>query len=319
MLDTLTRPPVIEEEPLDAYSRIVTRIAEEVGPAVVRVFNSAPRGEGSGSGFIIAPDGLLLTNAHVVAGAKDLRLTLPDGEQSSARVLAVDVDTDIALLSGEVPRGTAVATLGDSSLLKRGQLVVAIGNPLGFDATVTAGVVSALGRSLRGQGGRLIDDVIQTDAALNPGNSGGPLVAGNGEVIGVNTAIIGGAQGLCFAMSSNTALFVLGELIVHGRVRRAHLGIAAQAIELPRRLALATDGGPRAIRIREVEAEGPASRAGLRPGDILLRLDGQEIRGTDELVRLLGGDRVDKPAMLDVIRNAKLDRVEITPIERPAS
>jgi S1-C subfamily serine protease len=196
--------------------------------------------------------------------------------------------------------------------------VVAIGNPLGFDATVTAGIVSALGRTLRGQTGHVIDDVIQTDAALNPGNSGGPLVAGNGEVIGVNTAIIGGAQGLCFAVSSNTALFVLGELIVHGRVRRAHLGISAQTIDLPRRLALATQAGSRAIRIGEVEPDGPASGGGLHAGDILLSLDGIPLTGSDQLVRMLDGDRIGRPTTLGVIRNERLDHVDVVPVERAA-
>jgi S1-C subfamily serine protease len=209
-----------------------------------------------------------------------------------------------------------VATLGSSSGLRPGQLVIAIGNPLGFDATVTAGVISALGRSLRAQTGRLIEDVIQTDAALNPGNSGGPLVTSKGEVIGVNTAIIGGAQNLCFAVSSNTALFVLGELIVHGRVRRAHLGIAAQTIELPRKLALATGAGPRAIRINEIEPDGPAAKAGLRGGEILLSLEGSPITGTDELVRMLDGGRIGKPVAVGLIRNAHLDHVELVPVER---
>jgi len=318
MLDTL--PPIDRpaDDPLDAYSRAVTRVAETVGPSVVQVENRRAKGGGTGSGFVIAHDGLLLTNAHVVAGARELRLSLSDGLDTGAIVVGEDPDTDLALLRAELPRNMAVATLGDSRSLKRGQLVVAIGNPLGFDATVTAGVVSALGRSLRSQTGRLIEDVIQTDAALNPGNSGGPLVAGNGEVIGVNTAIIGGAQGLCFAVSSNTALFVLGELIVHGRVRRAYLGIAAQTIELPRKLALATQAGPRAIRIGHVEPGGPAALGGLHAGDILLSLEGEPVTGTDQLVRLLGGERVGQTVTLGVIRNARLDHVDIVPVERLA-
>jgi S1-C subfamily serine protease len=262
---------------------------------------------------------LIVTNDHVVAGAKELRVILTDGHESRAVPVGKDPDTDIALLRAELPRGTPVASLGDSRTLKRGQLVAAIGNPLGFDATITAGVVSALGRSLRAGSGRLIEDVIQTDAALNPGNSGGPLVAGNGEVIGVNTAIIGGAQGLCFAVSSNTALFVVGELIVHGRVRRAHLGIAAQTIDLPRRLALVANAGPRAIQIREVEPSGPAAHSGIRAGDIVISLDSYPINGIDELVHLLGGERVGKPLTLGLIRNGKIDSVEVTPVERGLS
>jgi len=316
MLEPLRQFDTAEADVHDAYSRAVMHVAETVGPAVVRVENRRASGGGTGSGFVIAHDGLVLTNAHVVAGAKELRLSLHDGQETEAVVLGEDPDTDLALLRAEMPQHAPVATLGDSRLLKRGQLVVAIGNPLGFDATVTAGVVSALGRSLRGQAGRLIEDVIQTDAALNPGNSGGPLVASNGQVIGVNTAIIGGAQGLCFAVSSNTALFVLGELIVHGRVRRAHLGIAAQTIELPRRLALATRSGPRAIRVSQVEPGGPAERSGLRAGDIILSLEGEPITGTDQLVRVLGGERIGKTVTLGMIRNARLDHVEIVPVER---
>ena len=316
MLDTLNRPATTDEAPLDAYSRIVTTVAETVGPAVVRVENRRAQGGGSGSGFVIAHDGLVVTNSHVVAGARDLRLTLTDGAKVEARVLGDDPDTDLALLRAELPRGTAVATLGDARTLKRGQLVVAIGNPLGFDATVTAGVVSALGRSLRSSSGRLIDDVIQTDAALNPGNSGGPLVAGNGAVIGVNTAMIGGAQGLCFAVSSNTALFVVGEFIGHGHVRRAHLGIAAQTITLPRRIVAAVGKGPQAARISEIEPDGPAGRGGLAVGDVLLALDGMPVGGVDDLIRLLGAERIERSVEVTVLRAGRVEKVPVTPVER---
>ncbi|MGH6883231.1 MAG: S1C family serine protease, partial [Hypericibacter sp.] len=234
-----------DESPLDAYSRVVSSVADRVGPAVVCVESGGQdRRGGIGSGVIIADDGLVLTNSHVVAGASRVRLVLSEGRETEAQVLGDDPDTDLALLRAELPRGVPAAALGDSKKLKRGHLVVAIGNPLGFESTVTAGVVSALGRSLRSQKGRLIEDVIQTDAALNPGNSGGPLVSATGEVVGINTAMIGGAQGLCFAVSSNTALFVVTEFIGHGRVRRAHLGIAAQTLPLPRRIAVATGAGP---------------------------------------------------------------------------
>jgi S1-C subfamily serine protease len=208
------------------------------------------------------------------------------------------------------------ARLGDSKTLRRGHLVIAIGNPLGFESTVTAGVVSARGRSLRASNDRLIDDVIQTDAALNPGNSGGPLVSGAGDVVGINTAMISGAQGLCFAVSSNTALFVVGEFIGHGRVRRAYLGIAAQTIPLPRRIAVATGAGPRAVRIGEVKPNGPADRAGLRVADVLLRVDDALVGGADDLIRLLGPDRVGRATMLTVIRDGRVDRIGVTPVER---
>jgi S1-C subfamily serine protease len=207
-----------EELALDAYSSLVAAVAERVGPAVVRVEGRADGARGLGSGVVIANDGLVLTNSHVVAGARRVRLALAEGGEAEAEVLGDDADTDLALLRADVPRGMAVAALGNSKRLKRGHLVVAIGNPFGFEFTVTAGVVSALGRSLRSRRGRLIEDIIQTDAALNPGNSGGPLVAASGEVVGINTAMIRGAQGLCFAVSSNTARFVVSEIIAHGWV-----------------------------------------------------------------------------------------------------
>src|SRR5512144_1084759 len=221
-------PSVSDTEILDAYSNAVTSVADAVGPAVVRVeVRANGRPAGVGSGVIIAPDGLVLTNSHVVEGAKDIWLQDADGHLMEARSLGEDSDTDLALLRAGFARDLPSAPLGDSKLLKRGQLVVAIGNPLGFESTVTAGVISALGRSLRSRTGRLIEDVIQTDAALNPGNSGGPLVSSRGEIIGINTAVIMGAQGICFAVASNTARFVLGELIQHGRVRRAYIGISS--------------------------------------------------------------------------------------------
>src|SRR6267154_5619124 len=252
--------------PLDSYSRCVADIADRVGPAVVRVESGGPgRRGGLGSGVIIAGDGLILTNSHVVAGARRVRLALVDASEMEADVLGDDPDTDLALLRASLPAGTPSARLGDSKRLRRGHLVVAIGNPLGFESTVTAGVVSALGRSLRARSGRLIDDVIQTDAALNPGNSGGPLVASNGDVIGINTAVIVGAQGICFAVAANTASFVLGELVRHGRVRRAYIGIAAQQFTLSRRRQLAAGlAQESAVMIATVEPGSPADRAGLR-------------------------------------------------------
>jgi S1-C subfamily serine protease len=226
---------------LDAYSDAVIAVADRVGPAVVRVERAVSgnaRG-GIGSGVVISPDGLVLNNSHVVEGARELRLTDPEGRSMDARLIGEDPDTDLALLRAGAARELASARLGDSKRLRRGQLAVAIGNPLGFESTVTAGVISALGRSLRARSGRLIEDVIQTDAALNPGNSGGPLVNSRGEVIGINTAVIAGAQGICFAVASNTAQFVLSEILQHGRVRRAFIGIAAQTVTVPRRHARA--------------------------------------------------------------------------------
>jgi S1-C subfamily serine protease len=304
-------------DPLDSYSGTVVRAADQVGAAVMQVISRDKRGRrGGGSGVVIAPDGLVLTNSHVVAGANKVGLAFADSGETEAVVLGDDPDTDLALLRAQLPQGVPAARLGDSKKIRRGQLVIAIGNPLGFESTVTAGVVSALGRSLRAEGGRLIDDVIQTDAALNPGNSGGPLVSGAGEVVGINTAMIGGAQGLCFAVSSNTALFVIGEFVKHGRVRRAHLGIAAQTIPLPRRLAVATGAGARAVRIGEVVHDGPADRSGLKCGDILVQLDGVAVDGADDLIRMLSADRIGRSTTLAVIRNGRVDQVEVVPAAR---
>jgi S1-C subfamily serine protease len=305
------------EAPLDAYSRVVERIAQDVGPAVVRVESAGPRGRhGMGSGVVIAADGLLLTNSHVVAGARRVRVALAEGHETLADVIGDDADTDLALLRAELPAGTAAATLGDSKTLRRGHLVVAIGNPFGFESTVTAGVVSALGRSLRSRHGRLIDDVVQTDAALNPGNSGGPLVSSGGVVVGINTAMIGGAQALCFAVSSNTARFVVGEFVAHGRVRRAHLGIVAETLPLPRRLSLAADAGSHAVRIGDVEPGGPAARAGLARGDIVVAIGDRRIEGADDLVRLLDASRIGRAVEVTAIRNGRVERVSVVPGER---
>ena len=302
---------------LDAYSDAVTRVVDRVGPAVVRVEpHAGGLLVGIGSGVIISPDGLVLTNSHVVQGGREARLAISDGRKVEARVLGDDPDTDLALLRA-ASDGLPFARLGDSKLLRRGQIAVAIGNPLGFESTVTAGVVSALGRSLRGRTGRLIEDVIQTDAALNPGNSGGPLVSTLGEVIGINTAVIAGAQGLCFAVASNTAGFVVSELIQHGRVRRASIGVAGQTVPLPRRVAHAAGLTSRSgVVIASVEADTPAARAGLEPGDVILTLDGEPIRGVDDLVRVLNGERIGKPLPLDVLRHGGMRHLTVTPTER---
>jgi S1-C subfamily serine protease len=292
---------------LDAYSEAVTQAVGRVSPSVVRLdIRSGGRGRaGSGSGVILSPDGLVLTNSHVVQGAKRVEVTALDGRSLSARVLGDDPDTDLALVRIEEDAAFPSAMLGDSKRLSAGEIAIAIGNPFGFDASVTAGVISALGRSLRSKSGRLIDDVIQTDAALNPGNSGGPLVSSHGEVIGINTAIISGAQGICFAVASNTASFVLGELVAHGRVRRAYLGIGAGTVSLPRRIALrlGLTQGMGAV-VSAVEAGSPADHAGLLTGDILLAVDGTEITGADDLVRLLDAEKIDRTVPFDVLRRS---------------
>jgi S1-C subfamily serine protease len=309
---------------LDSYSQAVIDVVDRVGPAVVRlaVRNGDParpgqsRG-GSGSGVIVAPDGLILTNSHVAGAASRIEVTTADGQDLHARLVGDDPDTDLALIRIDEPATLPSARLGDSKRLKRGQLVIAIGNPLGFESTVTTGVVSALGRSLRSRNGRLIDDVIQTDAALNPGNSGGPLVSSRGEVVGINTAVIMGAQGICFAVAANTASFVLGELVRHGRVRRAFIGIAAQQTAIPplrrRAAGLAQD---RAVMIGTVEADSAAERAGLRPGDIIVTLDGVTIAGADDLVRALTGDKIGRSVAFDVLRGTERLTVAVVPRER---
>ena len=312
------------EQPLfDAYSQAVVDVVDRVGPAVVRVETPPDREKrqrgGTGSGVVISPDGLVLTNSHVVQGASTVRLALADTRTVKARVLGDDPHTDLALLRIIDDVSLPAARLGNSKGLRRGQLVVAIGNPLGFESTVTAGVVSALGRSLRSSTGRLIDDVIQTDAALNPGNSGGPLVSSRGEVIGINTAVIAGAQGICFAVASNTASHVVSEIVRHGRVRRAFIGVAGQTVPLPRRLALALGlGQAQGVAIASLEADGPAAKAGLQPGNIVLALGGEPVTGADDLVRLLGGDRIGIETPLSVITGSELKQVVVVPAERTA-
>jgi S1-C subfamily serine protease len=301
---------------LDAYSQTVSGIAELVGPSVVRVEALGKTRGGSGSGVIISGDGFVLTNSHVVQGASTARLTTPEQQTFEARVIGDDPHTDLALLHANTLVKLPFARLGNSKMLKPGHLVVAIGNPLGFESTVTAGVVSALGRSLRAQSGRLIDDVIQTDAALNPGNSGGPLVNSRGEVVGINTAVIMGAQGICFAVASNTASFVLSELVRHGRVRRAFVGVAAQTIAIPRRLQLAANTGASGAMINGIEPGSPADKAGLLTRDILVALDGQPIEGVDELLRRLNAERIGRPVSVSLLRGGKRIDVSLTPGER---
>jgi S1-C subfamily serine protease len=305
---------------LDAYSRAVVDVVDRVGPAVVRldVTSSGERRQGgTGSGVIVAPDGLVLTNSHVVGGGTRVNVTTVEGRTLTSRVVGDDPDTDLALVRVEAPVTLPSAGLGNSKLLKRGQLVIAIGNPLGFESTVTTGVVSALGRSLRARSGRLIDDVIQTDAALNPGNSGGPLVSSHGEVVGINTAVIMGAQGICFAVASNTANFVLGELVRHGRVRRAYIGIAAQQFTLSRRRQHAAGlTQESAVMIASVEPGSPAERASLAAGDIILTLDGTAVTGADDLIRLLAGDKIGSSVQIETLRNGGRRTLSLVPDER---
>jgi S1-C subfamily serine protease len=319
---TIESAPVDDRALLDAYSNAVIDVTDRVGPAVVRVETGpkAPNGRergGLGSGIVISPDGLVLTNSHVVGSSREIRLRDVEGHVGEAQVLGVDPDTDLALLRANGVRDLPYAALGNSKTLKRGQLVIAIGNPLGFESTVTAGVVSALGRSIRSVSGRTIEDVIQTDAALNPGNSGGPLVSSNAEVIGINTAIINGAQGICFAVASNTAQFVLSEIIRHGYVRRAFIGVAGQTAPVPRRHAvLAGVENKMGALLAQIEPDGPAAKAGLLPGDVVIRLDGVDINGVDDLIRVLDRDRIGRRLAMDVLRLGRLRAIDIDPVER---
>ncbi len=305
---------------LDAYSQAVIVATQRVAPAVVHlnVGHGRPGRErrGTGSGFLFTPDGLLLTNSHVVHGARDIRVSTADGDQYSADLLGDDPDSDLAIARISVKRAQP-ATLGKSAALQVGQLAIAIGNPLGFEHTVTAGVVSALGRSLRARSGRLIDDVIQTDAALNPGNSGGPLVNARGEVIGVNTAIIPGAQGICFATAIDTAQWVIGQLLAHGRVRRAALGIAGANAPLARRIARHYDlPNGSGVRIQTIEPGGPAAAAGMESGDLIVQYDGETVESIDQLQRLLDERRIDVSASAVLIRRAQELEVTVTARER---
>jgi S1-C subfamily serine protease len=327
ILDTAapeTATPLPDAALLDAYSKAVIGAVDKVGPAVVHLkVEHAIKGRtthGSGSGVIVAPDGLVLTNSHVVHGAARVEVATTDGRTLGARVLGDDPDTDLALVRIDAAVHLPAARLGDSQRLRPGQLVIAIGNPLGFESTVTAGVVSALGRSLRASTGRLIDDLIQTDAALNPGNSGGALVTSAGEVVGINTAVIMGAQGICFAVASNTAQLVLGQLVRHGRVRRAVLGVAGQRTAIPRRMArffgLMQDHG---VSVSNVEADSPAAQAGIQPGDIIVTLDGAMITGVDDLLRRLSGEHVGRSIDISIIRGTAMKQITVVPAERKAA
>jgi S1-C subfamily serine protease len=300
---------------LDPYSARVSHAYELAGPAVASVTALRPDGRpaGQGSGVVFTPDGYLLTNSHVAAGAKEFMVALPSGLKSSARMVGDDPETDLAVLRMSAA-GLDYAKFGSSSRLRIGELVVAIGNPFGYQTTVTAGIVSALGRTLRARSGRLIESVIQTDAPLNPGNSGGPLVDGRGLVVGINTAMAGAAQGICFAIGSDTAEDVAARLMRDGRVRRARLGLSAQTITLDRRLARRLGRpGANAVMISEILDGSAASRAGLAAGDVLLTFDEHALGGVDDLHRLLTLERANKEAALSVLRGAEILKISIAP------
>jgi S1-C subfamily serine protease len=312
---------------LDAYSQAVATAVDRVAPAVVHLQvkqrgqgSAAPTSEvplGSGSGVIFTPDGFVLTNSHVVHGGSAIEATLTDGRSFPAYLVGDDPDSDLAVLRLHADH-LLHAELGDSGAIRVGQLVIAIGNPFGFQCSVTAGVVSALGRSLRSGTGRLIDDVVQTDAALNPGNSGGPLVTAQGRVIGINTAIIRPAQGLCFAIAGNTAKFVVAELLRHGKVRRSYIGVGGQTVALPRRMVrfhgLQAEAG---ARVMSIAPNSPAAVAGLQVGDTIVGFDGAAVTGVDALHRLLTADRAGKKTELSVLRLTQKLTLPIMPAERP--
>jgi S1-C subfamily serine protease len=316
-------PAATDDALLDSYSRTVTGVVDKVGPAVVniRVHHAgrqrrpSSEGGGTGSGFVIAPDGYIMTNSHVVRDASRLEVTLADGQIFSATLVGDDPETDLAVVRINGPH-LAHVQLGNSSSVRVGQIAIAIGSPLGFHQTVTAGVVSALGRSMRAQSGRLIDNVIQTDAALNPGNSGGPLVDSRGEVIGVNTAIILPAQGICLAIASNTAQFVAAWLIKEGRIRRSWIGLAGQNVPIHRRVVrfhrLPVDRG---VLVAGTEPDSPARRAGLLEGDVIVAFDGDPISGIDELHRHLVAGAIGIPSRITIIRHTEKLEVTVTPEE----
>jgi S1-C subfamily serine protease len=317
MRSILAQSPA-DESLLDAYSDAVSHAVATAHPAVVHIEvrgNNAPGG--SGSGFFISPDGYLLTNSHVVHGAHEMRVFLADGRKLAAILIGDDPDSDLAVLRVSAD-DLAHLTLADSDAVRPGQIAIAIGSPMGFQQTVTAGIVSGLGRSLRSSSGRLIDNIIQTDAALNPGNSGGPLVNTRSEVIGVNTAIIRPAQGICFAIASNTARWVTAWLIKEGRIRRSFIGVAGQTVPLIRKVAryhhLSQETG---VLVAGTEPGSPADRAGLVEGDVMVALDGAPTTAVDTLHKLLTGDRIGERAIVSFLRGVELRRHAIIPLEMP--
>jgi S1-C subfamily serine protease len=303
---------------LDSYSRAVVHAVEQAGPAVVKVDVDA---RGGGSGFLFTPDGLVVTNSHVVEGARRLTVGLPDGTVGRAEVLGHDPDSDLAVLR-LITAGSGLPWIrfGDSSALRPGQVVIAIGNPFGFQHSVTTGVVSAVGRSMRARSGRLMEDIVQTDAPLNPGNSGGPLVTTAGAVVGVNTAVVMAAQGLSLAIASNTVQFVVSALLREGRVRRSFIGVTGQSVPIPRALArahqLAAASGVLAVA---VEPGSPADVAGVRKGDIILSLGGERVGGVDDLHRILTAECIGIASPMHVLRSAGRRQLTIVPVERKAA
>jgi S1-C subfamily serine protease len=309
--------PEVDAPLLDAYSHAVSNAVATVAPAVAHVRVERAKGrqgarEGSGSGFLITPDGYLVTNSHVAGAASRVEVTLPDGRLAGAEIVGDDPDSDLAVL--KVAAGDlAWCRFGDSAKLRVGQIAIAIGSPYGFQHSVTAGIVSALGRSMRAQSGRLLDNIVQTDAALNPGNSGGPLTDSRGNVIGVNTAVILPAQGICFAIAASTAERVAIALIREGRVRRAYLGIAGQTLELPTRMVRHFDLTRRfGVRIESVAADSPAARAGCMPGDIVVSVDDVAAGSIDDLQRLLGGAAIGRRIALGVLRGDRIMTFDVT-------
>jgi S1-C subfamily serine protease len=302
-----------DDELLDAYSRAVVEAVETVGPSVVRVELS----RGGGSGVVFTPDGLVLTNNHVVEGGERLNVLLPDGRSLRADLVGRDVDTDLAVIRADASGPPlAFATLGDSRAVRVGQVAIAIGNPYGFHHSVTTGVISALGRSLRARSGRMMDDIIQTDAALNPGNSGGPLVTTRGQVIGINTAVILPAQGLCFAIASNTVRFVAARLIRDGRIRRSYIGVGGQNVPVPRAIARANQtAAASGVLVESVEPRSPADTAGLREGDVIIAFGGEAVTGIDQLVRRLTDDRIGQAALMTILRRGHRRQVTVIPAE----
>jgi S1-C subfamily serine protease len=320
--------PVARSNPdgvlLDAYSNAVSGAVERASPAVahIRIERAGSRRraqEGAGSGFILTPDGYMVTNSHVAGGADAIEVTLPDGRLAGAELVGDDPDSDLAVLKIATP-GLAHASFRDSSRVKVGQIAIAIGSPYGFQHSVTAGIVSALGRSMRSRTGRLLDNIIQTDAALNPGNSGGPLVDTSGGVIGVNTAMIMSAQGICFAIASNTVERIVVALIREGRVRRAYLGLGGEDTPIARRVvrhfALQNESG---VRVSSVERDSPAAQAGIRVGDLIVEFGGAAVTGVDDLHRMLTGGRIGDGVDVALLRGSQRLRLRITPRESSRS
>ena len=310
-----TPASVDDAQLLDAYSRTVVSVAEKINSSVVKIDAVHRRGPGGGSGFVFARDGFILTNSHVVSSARKIEVSVTDGRRYPAELIGDDPDTDLAVIRTHAP-DLVSATLGESNALRVGQLVIAIGNPYGFQTTVTAGVVSALGRSLRSQSGRLMDNIIQTDAALNPGNSGGPLVNSRGEVIGVNTAVILPAQGICFAIPIDTAKWVVGLLMRDGKIRRGYLGLAGQNIDLPRRFVRFHQlEKPSAILVVSVEPDSPARDAGLREEDVIVAFNDKPLAGIDDLHRLLTDSAIGVRSTLTILRRTEKLTLSVVPEE----